>query len=229
MKIRFYTLILCALFLIGGVGLVQAQTFKFIKDSVSVTASSGEAEIVGYNQMVNTTSQTQTFRWYRFDEGLENGWESQICDKIQCYLPHVSSAEFVLGAGDTSIMDVHFIPNSVSGESEVRVFLFAVGDSANGQFATYFATGWRVGLNENPQAKFNFYPNPVKEKLTIDFPVKGDHTVEIFNILGNNVGTYQVNNQSTLNISFFDLPKGMYILTYRSAEGKVVTKTLTKE
>ena len=72
-----------------------------------------------------------------------------------------------------------------------------------------------------------FYPNPVKENLTVRFPQRGNYTVTIFNIIGDKVTDKTVMNESEIKFDVSDLPKGLFFLRYEF-EGKVVTKRFTK-
>jgi hypothetical protein len=82
---------------------------------------------------------------------------------------------------------------------------------------------------EDKKVRFSFYPNPVKDQLTVEFSERGNHKVEIYNMLGNKIGDYVVQNNNHIEISLIDLPKGMYFLTYKPENGRIVTKTFSKE
>ncbi|MDQ3072511.1 MAG: T9SS type A sorting domain-containing protein [Bacteroidota bacterium] len=73
-----------------------------------------------------------------------------------------------------------------------------------------------------------FYPNPVKDILNVKFPVKGTHTVYIYNILGEKITDKTVYDADIVRIDLSGLPKGMYFLSYEASPGNVVTKTFSK-
>src|SRR5947207_1772834 len=64
------------------------------------------------------------------------------------------------------------------------------------------------------------YPNPVKSDLNILFPQKGDHTVKIYNIIGEKIAESTVYNEDHVRINLAQFQNGMYFISYEFA-GKV--------
>jgi len=72
-----------------------------------------------------------------------------------------------------------------------------------------------------------FYPNPVKDFMTIRFPKKGNFTITIYNIIGDKVMTKSVMDESEVHLDVSDLQNGLYFISYEFG-GKVLTKRFSK-
>jgi hypothetical protein len=72
-----------------------------------------------------------------------------------------------------------------------------------------------------------FYPNPVKDFMTIRFPRKGNFSVTIYNIIGDKVMTKSVMDESEIHLDVSDLQNGLYFISYEYG-GKVLTKRFSK-
>lgn len=68
----------------------------------------------------------------------------------------------------------------------------------------------------------NIYPNPVKDKLNIDFgPIKSNHHVEIVNTLGQSIHKSST-SEKVLSIPFSDKPAGFYRLIIKDSRDNIV-------
>ena len=72
-------------------------------------------------------------------------------------------------------------------------------------------------MSETKDSELFIYPNPAKEKVTIEGIEATE--VEVYNALGRLVKTMQGSNE----ISVAELPQGVYLLQIADAEGKVLT------
>ena len=78
--------------------------------------------------------------------------------------------------------------------------------------------------------KFKFYPNPTNGKLTVDVISMGsDLKVTIYNLVGEVVKEFKVENTMKFDVDLSDKQNGMYFITLSSASEKITQKfTLTK-
>ncbi|MCX6350286.1 MAG: T9SS type A sorting domain-containing protein [Bacteroidetes bacterium] len=76
---------------------------------------------------------------------------------------------------------------------------------------------------------FTFYPNPVKDYLNIKFKERGNYTVRIYNIVGVKVREEKTHDNDLIKINLSEISKGMYFISYEPGDGKVITKTFTKD
>ena len=72
-----------------------------------------------------------------------------------------------------------------------------------------------------------FYPNPVKDNLTVRFPKKGNFSVTIYNIIGDKVLTRTVMDDNEIHLDVSQLQNGLYFISYEY-DGKVLTKRFSK-
>ena len=70
-------------------------------------------------------------------------------------------------------------------------------------------------MSETQDSELFIYPNPAKEKVTIEGIEATE--VEVYNALGRLVKTMQGSNE----ISVAELPQGVYLVRIRDAEGKI--------
>jgi hypothetical protein len=78
----------------------------------------------------------------------------------------------------------------------------------------------RYGKN-NPQ--FNLYPNPSSDNVTINYNIVTDAVIEITDVTGNLVGTYNLPVSGTIiQIKNDNLPSGVYM--YRIIANNTVIK-----
>ncbi len=82
---------------------------------------------------------------------------------------------------------------------------------------------------EQDELVLSFFPNPVKDNLTVRFKDKGNYTVRIYNVVGAKLKEKSVQDESRLLFDLSDLPKGMYFISYEPGNGRVITKTFQKE
>ena len=79
------------------------------------------------------------------------------------------------------------------------------------------------------QVLFTFYPNPVKNVLNVKFKAKGTYTIRVFNVVGVKVKEQTVEDAQILSMDVTDLHKGVYFISYEPGNGKVITKTFSKD
>ena len=72
-------------------------------------------------------------------------------------------------------------------------------------------------MSETQDSELFIYPNPAKEKVTIEGIEATE--VEVYNALGRLVKTMQGTNE----ISVAELPQGVYLVRIADAVGKVLT------
>ena len=93
---------------------------------------------------------------------------------------------------------------------------------ANGDgYTTTFYYSNCVGLNEKPESLLTIYPNPAKEKVTIDGIEAAK--VQVYNALGQLVKTVRNSNE----IGVEGLPEGVYLLHIHDKQGVSHTNRIT--
>jgi hypothetical protein len=67
----------------------------------------------------------------------------------------------------------------------------------------------------NAGKNISVYPNPVKDKVTIETTIQGDYSVELFDITGKLLQAHKA-NQPTMQLTINDLPNGVYMISVKS-------------
>ena len=107
-------------------------------------------------------------------------------------------------------------------------------DTANGQPANNIVKykSPAVGININPKqnSSISFYPNPVKNLLTIDLSKTGldNVSVSLINNLGISVYAEEIDQWQAFNIDISELPKGLYFVKVTGNEGESVVGRVVK-
>lgn len=82
-------------------------------------------------------------------------------------------------------------------------------------------------MNPEDLEKFSLFPNPTKDKVNIQFPVKGRYEVAIINMRGERLKQYTLGAEAFTSYSFdiHELPEGVYLIQC-SGESYSQTKTV---
>jgi hypothetical protein len=92
----------------------------------------------------------------------------------------------------------------------------------DGQFEYSKIVNCQLSIDNAP---LKVYPNPVQDELTIS---EGVGMITIYNALGQPIRQIINENQTIFAIDVRDLPKGIYSLQLRKANGQVVTTQFVK-
>ena len=120
-------------------------------------------------------------------------------------------------------------PNNIVGSGVVRIAVYPSGGTVNDGIIITYIISVGVSIKNATAPNFTMYPNPVKDYLNINFTKKGLQHIEVYNILGNKVLVKDVANTDFVRIPFTNFQRGRYIVIYRSENGKIITKSITKE
>lgn len=221
---------------------LQAQSLSFDyvdTDGTIAFENTGDVtdnqDIVIKGMLTNETDSDLNLIWHRdvkhiFSDGSDT-WQSAVCDNNQCYLPHVSQAEFSIPAGGTSNLDAHVYPRGIYGDSAFIVIHLEDKDSGDTLLSVDFRFLDDVILsNDRPSGQLQtiVFPNPAASY----FRVRSDEiisSVQVFDIVGKQVLESKVRSSDvTLNISH--LNRGMYIVRILGDKGQILkTQRLKKD
>src|SRR5690554_4076894 len=86
-----------------------------------------------------------------------------------------------------------------------------------------------VSVSEFVASKFNVFPNPVTDVVTITNSESiGIEQVEIFDISGKTIKSLSFNNENEVQLNLGDFASGMYLLHIKTNEGVAVKKVVKK-
>lgn len=107
----------------------------------------------------------------------------------------------------------------------------------NGQYAVKVSDGTcsetsscttisTIGIEENWLQQLSVYPNPVKDKLTIQL---NDHEAEIFVRDANGTTVYEAKHSGTAEVNMATMARGVYFLVIRTQSGNELVKEIVKQ
>ena len=200
------------------------------KDSVFIWGSVNQSLITAENEIYNTPSAAVEYKWEVIQNTLPLNWDLGICFGGSCYaLPLIDYPTFTMSAGATSKITFDISPNGNVGTGVFKVRIYPKsGIPSDGIILTFYAD-LTVGIKKSSSVEFSMYPNPVIDYLSINFGQKGKHHVEIYSILGKKVLTKEVDDVDFMKVSFAGFQQGRYIVMYRNEDGRVITRTISKE
>lgn len=198
----------------------RAQVLSFSFDSVHVTGSSVDYELVANTNIENLTASDQQVVWRRIINNLPAGWTSSVCDKNACWGYNTDTKAFLLPAYRGEKLDVHFYPNNIPGQATVELIAYVQNDSANTLVRAVYKAGAEQPANVAVVKKnllINIYPNPVKDIMMVKGLLDNQtYRLELYSILGMKVGSYVLAAGSSQGgvheIDVSDLPKGVYMI-----------------
>jgi hypothetical protein len=186
--------------------------------------------------VTNNTNEVINLKWVREVVDCQTEWKTQICDNIQCYSNIVSSnidptiqldIPYTLNPGETDPdFYVKFSPTGVAGCCTVKVN-FSKVENPDSILAT--AT-FKMSINQpncfalsteeaDAVAAIQAYPNPSLGTFALtENPLV--RQVRVFNVLGEQVASFQHSNGHTHDISA--LPDGLYVLGLLNAQGELL-------
>lgn len=222
-------IILICLSVLGAV-FVQAQTITFTPKVQNVAGPNNDDFKANFGIKNNSTDSTDTeFTWSFLSFTKPSGWEINLCDPFECRY-NIGAGEthsFTLAKGETGLFYGDFIPNGIDGVSNLVVIVKSNKDASNTDTAYMNATAWVTAVKEvNKTKSVSFFPNPVKDQLTLKFQAKQSLNVDIYNILGVKVKTFVHEGPST-QIAVGDLQNGVYFIRFNE-NGKQYTKQFVK-
>lgn len=223
-----YVLVICLAVL--GVVSASAQTITITPKNQTVSGRNDDDFKANCGVKNNSTDPSDSvFIWNFLDFSKPMGWQINLCDPFECRynVGPGESHQFVLRNGETGLFYGDFIPNSIDGTSNLTVVIKSTKNPANADTTTMNAVAWVTAVKEvNKTKAISFFPNPVKDQLTVKFQAKQALTVDIYNILGVKVRTF-VHEGASTQVSVGDLQNGVYFIRF-TENGKMYTQQFVK-
>lgn len=176
-----------------------------------------EVDVVANSTITNDSDGPIDVSWYRTIHVLPEGWETAVCDIVQCYFPWVDSQAFQLEGGAAGNIDVHIYPDGTPGEAIVEVKMV---DAANPTDTTdvFFLFNTTLSVQEQYRQNIRVYPNPTVDQLRIEAGHE-IHTAEIFGTDGRLLKRVMLNGSELIDIA--ELPRAAYVVRLLDREGEL--------
>jgi len=187
------------------------QLTLITSDTMRISGSATQFELVGYGLVANTGATPLNIRWKRVGFQLPSTWTCTVCDLNNCFPPFVDSADFVLPARDTANLDGHFYLNNQAGSGYQRISLRNLANPTATQFITYIGSTLGSGQFQLTHTDHEIAWRQLGQQLWISVP---DHlvgnTVQIVDVSGK----VMLSSVVTASVQAYDLqalPAGVYL------------------
>jgi hypothetical protein len=228
---KIFTIIISVLVLSN---FVVAQSFTLSSKTNKIQGASTKNTIEANVTFTNTStvSGDTIFNYEVIEATMPMAWSLSNCDPEKCLegsgvVGFKSSfiMKNVMGS-NTGFFKIDFSPNGTSGNGSTKIIIKSEKTGYTDTISVE-AKVWAVAVKEVKQNKeFSFYPNPAKDELVVKYFSKESFQVEIYNILGSKVKTFNINGGQA-NVNIEELANGIYFLRFKD-DDKVTSKTFTK-
>ena len=193
--------------------------FSFQKVSQDTVYGPPGMTIYTEAELINEGTEPVEILVKRLINDLPGGWESSLCIDV-CYPTSVDSVVILLEPGEIQHFIFYFYTDSHSeGEGYGRIGFRNTADFQN----KFVYDVWGVTSSststhsQEPLSELAVYPNPTVGNLNISTSAECTN-LQLFNILGERVATYNCSSQITLN----DVPIGAYFLIEVNENGQQI-------
>ncbi len=214
---------------------IQAQADLVVEpnpylETFLIDFSNPNASEIAYGIFTNTSDQTMNVKWELITSGTNcpEEWDFKICDKNNCNIYGVATnyggpvtVPVELNPGDTSVLQLYFKPNGVSGCGQPMIQLSNINDATNIIATADYdvCVENATDVSEREKSTLRVFPNPTANFISVsnnNFVKK----IWISNILGKRVQAFATHNGSSYDVSH--LPDGIYLVSMVDEYNKVV-------
>jgi hypothetical protein len=105
-----------------------APSFSTTEVTMSPLGTAADAELIGKIKVKNETASEITLKWVRQNVNVPTGWETAVCDHVQCYDKAMGERPLVIAANSEIELKLNFYPNGTAGTGTGELKLY---DPAN--------------------------------------------------------------------------------------------------
>ena len=221
------------LFFAGYSGLF-AQSFSISATDTTITGLPSDHEIEAQLIIMNNTAADLNMKWVLIEDSITDGWESSVCDPVNCHPDGVDSMTFTLKKDLTDqIMNAHFGPEGIEGYGKAVIKIFEIGKEDSAIFLTYHASALEPVDTTTDTTTTTGFSTASK----LDYSINYDNSTNVINIVGKGHLSYLISvyditgnkliskaNEKLVSLSY--LPRGLYIVRLEAIE---TNKTINKK
>ncbi|MBV6474020.1 MAG: hypothetical protein JPMHGGIA_02322 [Saprospiraceae bacterium] len=160
----------------------------------------------------NHTNETLNMLWQREILMLPTGWSTYVCDANNCYADHVGKCPDiypnVIGAGDSTTLDVHVFEDGNQGEAHIVIWLFEREDTSK-KIKVDYTFNKVISNKDIRNIAVKVYPNPAANSFTVDYNT-GLVRIDLYNLLGRKMKSFRTSHNASYDIS--DVEDGLYFI-----------------
>jgi len=160
-----------------------------------------------------------------------SGMDNFFCWGGNCYGPStiISSSHLTLASGQADAVSFggYFDAYCDLGQATIEYCFYPDGDSTDNTCIYITYHGAAASISEtSPISISEFYPNPAKEFVNVNYYLNSESEMVIMDILGSKVKNIYFTEKGTQNINISDLSKGIYFGNLISNNEVVAIKKL---
>ena len=203
------------LLIITQVLFLNAQSLTVTGDN-SVLTSDACLTTHSYLTVKNVSNKIQEILCVKNVISEPSGMSNYFCWGGNCYgsTTLVSGSTLILQSGqaDASSFGGYFDAYCDPGSATIEYCFYPIDDPNDKSciMVTYHGAATEIIDNENEFTMDEFYPNPAKEYISINYQSGKNSHLKIIDILGNKVKDIHLSNVGTQDIYVGGLSKGMY-------------------
>lgn len=238
---KYNLLLIAFLFLFANSSNAQILLFApndtISKDTVVYNSADIVEQVMN---TTNTTAVTQNFSWRRIAYDVPKGWNSQFCDPNHCWagLDLIKKQDFIMTSNQEGLFKLDLFPNCTPGSGQVQFLVWSKADSANNNYLLTFNQTFTASpscvaatsISEIQIEKIKFFPNPVREELSISgIGQIQDGRIEIYNLIGKKIAVKVLSgDKNEVELNLENLDRGLYFAKIYTGNTPVLTKTFSK-
>ncbi|MBE2280913.1 MAG: T9SS type A sorting domain-containing protein [Ignavibacteriaceae bacterium] len=182
--------------LIAKTPVLTESTFSFVPDSYSVAGQGGEELVVNFN-LVNNSTEPQSFYIVRTLNLHPDLWQVSLCFDESCFAPFVDSVvtnedfgSSTLQPGEHRDFSIHFFTDNTIDSARAQILAVSVQNPLDIKVVNLFATTDISGdikeFNPSNFTLFQNYPNPFNPETNIKFSISegSDVSLKVFDLQG---------------------------------------------
>ncbi|HEY3250148.1 MAG TPA: T9SS type A sorting domain-containing protein [Ignavibacteria bacterium] len=207
---------------------IQTQTFQFYRTSPEVIYTNDTFGVISHAKLNNLTGSNNQLRIIRTAVNVPSGWESCICDIVQCHPPGLDTAIANYPPGLSNI-DVILYAHSAPGTGYVTLRAEKVSNPSENIVVVFGGAYNPLGITQISTIAEDFslsqnYPNPFNPVTHFGFSISkpGFTQLIIYDALGREVETIISGNLNTgkyeADFDAKELSSGMYYYSLKSGD-----------
>ncbi len=203
---------------------IFAQNITLTYTNTHQDGTAADVNIPAINHIQNNTAADIDLYWQRQNVQIPAAWRTTVCDLNLCWGENISTMPFTLpptpAHTDGELMEVQFRPYNTVGSGTCEVAIFDANTNAELTRCFYSVTAAAVGTVDITTLRFQIYPNPATEYLTVsgNSDIK---TIKIYTAIGILATQFNVTNQQE-RYNIASLQPGSYLVEVSDAKGRVL-------
>lgn len=226
------------LFLLSG-WRTNAQSFTIANDTVSIVTG-GTALMTFDDSVTNLTSSPANIEWKVIETDFPSDWKvaSGICDPVACYpvsdlWPSAAMRSFTIAPGSSPFfLSVDFVATTSTGCHYARVRMNNVAAPVDTAVATFIICKTALFVRAlRSSEEISVFPNPAYNVISVNYGSGiGVKSIAIHNIIGRQLSSYKVTEDTSTMLNIENLPPGMYSVRLLNANGHAIaTRRFAKQ